>query len=543
LSIVIDAMNNAPKKPKNSDRSATEGRPRKARKLDLVRQLTTLREGALLAKLGAWEYDVAARSVEFSSELWALLGLQERADWPLDEALALWSEADRARFVAALEAAIHDGQRLEFEGRLSLANASETWLRVVGEPTFRRGKCVVLCGATQDVSEQRLAHELIEASIVEANAARATKSAFLSVLSHEMRTPLNAMLGMAQVVKHKARSRCEGERADVILRSGEALLGLLDDLLDYCDIEAGRIDLTDAQVDLADLAASVGKAFEARAHSKGIRLGVDISPAIHGAWRCDALRVRQVISGLVDNAIKFTLRGAVRIILDREPDGVVISVADTGPGVAPVVQARLFEPFFQGDSSLTRRHGGVGLGLAICRELTRLMGGAITVESVVGRGATFTVRLPLQFIEPKVETEAASPLAFETLRVLVAEDNPANQLVIICLLEVLGIRPRMVCDGRELVEAWRVDDWDLIMTDIQMPVMDGIAAARQIRREERARGLASTPIVALTANALPHHAQAYVAAGMNGLVAKPIAFDALVEAITSAAAERGLARG
>ncbi len=536
-------MNSTPKRPKNSNRGAAIDKPRKARKLDLVRQLTTLREGALLAKLGAWDYDVAARSVGFSPELWALLGLPEQEDWPLDEALALWSEADRARFAAVLEKAAHNGQRLEFEGRLSLANASETWLRVVGEPTFRRGKCVALRGATQDVSEQRLARELIEAAIADANAARATKSAFLSVLSHEMRTPLNAMLGMAQVVKHKARSRCEGERADVILRSGEALLGLLDDLLDYCDIEAERIELTEAPVDLADLAASVGKAFEVRAQGKGIRLGVDVSPAVHGAWRCDALRVRQVISGLVDNAIKFTSRGEVRIILDREPDGVAISVADTGPGVAPAVQARLFEPFFQADSSLTRRHGGVGLGLAICRELCRLMGGVITVQSMIGEGSTFMVRLPLRFIAPRVEAEAASPIAFETMKVLVAEDNPTNRLVISCLFEVLGIRPRMVCDGLELVEAWRAEEWDLIMTDIQMPVMDGVTAARQIRSEERARGLASTPIVALTANALPHHAQAYAAAGMNGLVAKPVAFDALVEAITLAAAGRGLARG
>lgn len=533
-------MINTSKKSKISDCRPAEYKPRKVRKLDLVRQLTTLREGALLAKLGAWEYDVATRSVGFSSELWGLLGLPERADWPLDEALALWSEADRARFGAALEGAIHDGQRLEFEGRLSLANASETWLRVVGEPTYRRGKCVALRGATQDVSEQRLARELIEASIAEANAARATKSAFLSVLSHEMRTPLNAMLGMAQVIKRKARSRCEDERAEVILRSGESLLGLLDGLLDYCDIEAKRIELTETQVDLADLAASVGKAFEARAQSKDLRLGVDVSAAMHGAWRCDPLRVRQVISGLVDNALKFTVRGEVRIILDREPDGVAISVVDTGPGVPPTLQARLFEPFFQGDSSLTRRHGGVGLGLAICHELTRLMGGSITVESVIGHGATFTVRLPLQFIEPKVAAAGDTPLAFERLRVLVAEDNPTNQLVIICLLEVLGIRPRVVCEGRALVEAWRAGEWDLILTDIQMPVLDGVAATRQIRCEERARGLASTPIVALTANALSHHAQAYIAAGMNGLVAKPIAFEALVEAISRAAAEGGL---
>jgi len=531
-------MINKFEKSEKADCFITAYKPPESRKLDLVRQAAALREGALLAKLGAWEYNVAARTVHFSSELWALLGLPERTDWPLDEALTLWSAADRPIFTAILEEAIRDGQRLEFEGRLNLADASETWLRVVGEPTFRRGKCVALRGATQDVSEQRLVRELLEASIAEANAANAAKSTFLSVLSHEMRTPLNAMLGMAQVVRLEARSRREGERVDVILRSGEALLGLLDHLLEFSDIEAGRIELKDERADLADLAGSVSNAFEAMAQSKGIRLSVDVRPAIRGAWRCDALRVRQVINSLVGNALKFTSRGEVRIILDREPDGVAISVADTGPGVPPALQARLCEPFFQSDSSLTRRHGGVGLGLAICRELTRLMGGALTVESVVGQGSTFTVRLPLQFVEP--EAEAKPPLALETLRILVAEDNSTNQWVITALLELLGIRPRMVCDGRELVEAWRSADWDLILTDIQMPVMDGLAAARQIRCEERARGLASTPIVAVTANAMPHHAQAYVAAGMNGLVAKPIAFDSLVEAITQAVAERGL---
>jgi CheY-like chemotaxis protein/anti-sigma regulatory factor (Ser/Thr protein kinase) len=354
-----------------------------------------------------------------------------------------------------------------------------------------------------------------------------------------MRTPLNAMLGMAQVVRRQARTPRDIERTDVILQSGEALLGLVDDLLEFCDIEASRIELKEGRTDLAELAASVSGAFGALAQSKGLRLGVEVSSAVRGAWRCDALRLRQVINVLVDNALKFTAQGEVRIVLDREPDGVAISVTDTGPGVPSDQQARLFEPFFQGDSSLTRRHGGVGLGLAICRELTRLMGGAMTVESLVGQGSTFTVRLPLQFIEPEVEAQAGSPLAFETLKILVAEDNATNRLVIASLLEVLGVRPHMVCDGRELVEAWRTGDWDLILTDIQMPVMDGLAAARQIRCEEHVRGLASTPIVAVTANALADQAQAYAAAGMNGLVAKPVALDTLVEAIAQAVAERG----
>ncbi|OYX29455.1 MAG: hypothetical protein B7Y99_13120, partial [Caulobacterales bacterium 32-69-10] len=260
-------------------------KPSEFRKVDLLRQAAALREAALIAKVGAWEYNVAARTVHFSTELWALMGLPERTDWPVDEAVTLWCETDRPKFATALETATRDGQRLEFEGRLNLADASEIWLRVVGEPTFRRGKCVAFRGATQDVSEARLVRELLEASIAQANTARAAKSAFLSVLSHEMRTPLNAMLGMAQVVRQEARSPADAERVDVILQSGEALLGLLDDLLDFADIEAGRIELKDTQADLVDLATSVSKSFEALAQCKAIRLGVEVGPGIHGAWR------------------------------------------------------------------------------------------------------------------------------------------------------------------------------------------------------------------------------------------------------------------
>lgn len=378
----------------------------------------------------------------------------------------------------------------------------------------------------------------------------ATKSAFLSIISHEIRTPLNAVLGMAQALAGGPLAPTQREQVDLILGAGLALLALVDDLLDFSGIEAGRFELDNGVVDLAEVVTAVQAMFDLPARDKGIRLSLDIRAGARGFWRCDAKRVRQVMSNLVANAVKFTDWGEVRIVLDRNPEAVVLSVADTGPGIAPGLRDRLFEPFVQGDFSRTRRHGGVGLGLAICRELVRGMGGDISLATAPGHGATFTVQLPLEAAEALPDlNEARQPEGVDTgLRILVAEDNPTNRLVIETFFQEVGVTPQIVCDGLALVDAWRAGQWDLLITDIQMPVLDGVAAARRIRAEEHERGIAPTPILALTANAMAHHAEEYSAAGIDGLVAKPIAFADLVRAINETAGKRwrppgGLAAG
>jgi CheY-like chemotaxis protein len=240
----------------------------------------------------------------------------------------------------------------------------------------------------------------------------------------------------------------------------------------------------------------------------------------------------------MSNAVKFTPQGEVRttIDLDETSGALRIVVRDTGVGIAEEKRPSLFEKFTQADSSATRRFGGTGLGLAICRELTQMMGGTIGVDSQEGQGSTFTVLLPLERGEP---AEEAAPVVSEqaeegALRLLAAEDNPTNQQVLAAVMGSLGLEVDIVGDGRQAVEAWRDGSYDLILMDIQMPIMDGIDAAREIRAAEAAGGRRRTPIVALTANALSHQVQEYLAAGMDGHVPKPIEIAKLYDAISRA---------
>ncbi|ACG76540.1 sensor histidine kinase [Phenylobacterium zucineum HLK1] len=397
------------------------------------------------------------------------------------------------------------------------------------------------------VLRNRQAAVALDEALGEAQAARAraqeasaAKSEFLATMSHEIRTPLNGVLGMAQAMAHDPLPRRQRERLEVIRQSGEVLLVLLNDLLDISKIEAAKLELDLAPLDLHDLAAQAQEAFAPLAASKDLELSVRAAPELAGAWRADATRVRQILYNLLANAVKFTERGAVAADLFLDAAGqVVLRVRDTGPGVAPERLDALFERFVQAEASTTRRYGGSGLGLAISRDLARLMGGDIAAQSTPGAGSTFTVILPLDRADaPEVVGPAAAPAEVAAIRVLVAEDNETNQLVLKTLLGQLGVEVEMTADGHEAVEAWRQGPFDLILMDVQMPVMDGLAATRRIREIEAQTGRARTPIVALTANAMSHHLVEYAQAGMDGVTAKPIELSRLVEQMNVALSGR-----
>jgi signal transduction histidine kinase/ActR/RegA family two-component response regulator len=371
-----------------------------------------------------------------------------------------------------------------------------------------------------------------------ANAANVLKTQFLANMSHEIRTPLNGVLAMAEVMSMGELEPVQRDRLDVIRQSGGLLLAVLNDVLDLSKIEAGKLTLMVDDFDLEPLMGSAVEGFRVMAQSKGLGFSFDVAEAARGWWRGDADRLRQVIGNLLSNAIKFTPRGEVTAKIDINPDtgALRVLVTDTGVGIAPEKLPTLFEKFTQADNSATRRFGGTGLGLAICRELTQMMGGSIDVSSREGKGSMFTVELPLARGEP---AEAAPPEVDSAtddgdLRLLAAEDNPTNRQVLQAVMDSLGIDIDIVPDGLEAVEAWRAGGYDLILMDIQMPVMDGIAAAREIRAEEARTGRRRTPIVALTANALTHQIEEYLAAGMDGHVAKPIEIAKLYEAISAA---------
>lgn len=381
----------------------------------------------------------------------------------------------------------------------------------------------------------------VTAALDRANRANEAKSVFLATMSHEIRTPLNGILGMAQVMSREPLSHEQAERLGLIQRSGEVLSTLLNDVLDISKIEADKLELEDGIVDFEQIAQDAQDAFAPLADEKGLVLRVKTQLAARGCWRSDPLRLRQVLNNLLSNAVKFTERGQVICDIDLVGEALTISVSDTGAGMSPHQLAVLFERFVQTDASITRRHGGSGLGLSIARDLCRLMGGDLQVSSCAEKGSKFVVTLPLErLLSPIAEDAPAGDEAADGLgglRILAAEDNPTNQLVIKTLLEQLGASVTIASDGAQAVRFWRDAEWDLILMDIQMPIMDGVAATHQIRAAETSL-CRRTPILALTANALSHQTEQYKAAGMDGVVCKPLRvaelLGAIVEAVTPA---------
>ena len=395
---------------------------------------------------------------------------------------------------------------------------------------------------------QQTLRDLVEARDA-ANAANVLKSQFLANMSHEIRTPLNGVLAMAEVMSMGELDQAQRERLEVIRQSGGLLLAVLNDVLDLSKIEAGKLALLADDFDLETEIAPTRESFAVIAAGKGLDFRVEVAEEARGVWRGDADRIRQIVGNLLSNAVKFTLQGEViaRFDVGAESGALRLVVRDTGVGIAVEKQSGLFEKFTQADNSATRRFGGTGLGLAICRELTQMMGGVISVESREGLGSVFTVELPLPRGELAEAEPAAPAAAAETeegaLRLLAAEDNPTNQQVLAAVMGSLGIQIDIVANGRIAFEAWRDGAYDLILMDIQMPVMDGIDAARAIRQAEAEGGRPRTPIVALTANALSHQVEEYLAAGMDGHVAKPIEIAKLYEAISRALTEAATGSG
>jgi CheY-like chemotaxis protein len=354
-------------------------------------------------------------------------------------------------------------------------------------------------------------------------------------MSHEIRTPLNGVLAMAEVMDRGELGDVQRERLTVVRQSGEQLLAVLNDVLDLSKIEAGKLELTDLDFDIERVAQNVRDGFAAIAVDKGLEFAVEVAPEAAGVWRGDADRLRQIFANLVSNAVKFTNEGRVTARFEAaDAGGLRLSVTDTGIGIAQHKILTLFEKFTQADSSTTRQYGGTGLGLAICRELAQLMGGQVSVMSQEDVGSTFVVELPFQRGDHVASEATAEPVADiqqRSVRVLAAEDNLVNQKVLKAIVEPMDVELVMVGDGRAAIDAWRKGGFDVILMDIQMPVMDGIAAAKLIRETERVEKLPRTPILALTANALVHQVEEYLAVGMDGHVAKPIEISKLYDAM------------
>lgn len=380
-----------------------------------------------------------------------------------------------------------------------------------------------------------------------AEAANESKSRFLAAMSHEIRTPLNAVLGLNGLMLESDLNAAQRHHAELIQSSGRSLLALINDILDLSKVEAGRMELKRAAFSPWAVVKGVGEMFTDRAAERGLSLRVECQPSTAPApWVLgDEERLRQVVMNLVGNAMKFTERGQVHVLMRHAPTitGDVtlrLEVRDTGIGVPANALPQLFDRFTQADNSRSRRYGGSGLGLAICREIVELMGGHIDVHSEEGKGSTFTVDVRLPHT---TEQQPAGPALMpgmeptqlrHRLHVLVAEDNTVNQVLIRALLERMGHDCDIVDDGRAAVAQLQASEYDLVLMDVQMPEMDGEAATRAIRTLPRPHG--AVPIVAVTANAMAADREAYFRAGMNAFVSKPIDPEALVQAMAQAMA-------
>ncbi|MBC6981380.1 response regulator [Caulobacter sp. 17J80-11] len=379
----------------------------------------------------------------------------------------------------------------------------------------------------------------------EAENANRAKSVFLANMSHEIRTPLNGVIGVADVLASRPLAAPERELVDTIRASGANLRRLLADILDLARVESGKLEIAREPFHLGEAVRTAAALAQPEADEKGLALEVEVDADCEGLVEGDALRVRQVLTNFLSNAVKFTPAGRVRLSARRTADGVRLSVSDTGAGLTPEQMARVFERFQQADGSITRRYGGAGLGLAISRELAGLMGGELGAESTPGRGATFWLHLPVtpaaaEAVGPTPATASPEPAEARRLKVLSADDHPTNRRLVELLLEASGAELVSVEDGEQALAAFRAEAFDLVLMDMQMPGVDGLSAVRALRQIEAERGAVRTPVLMLSANALPEHIAAGRAAGADGHLAKPLTAADLYAAV--AAATDGRAR-
>ncbi len=416
------------------------------------------------------------------------------------------------------------------------------WLRIEERKTADGG-VIMVCVDITDLKHQA---EVLSEARDAALSANRSKSAFLANMSHEIRTPLNGVIGLTDALARGELSAGQREIVEIIRASGQSLERLLNDVLDLARVESGRLEIRHEAFRLGEVVRQVSGLASLRARDKGVRFRLVADPSVETMVMGDPDRLKQVLLNLLSNAVKFTDDGDVALrvwpLTTRAEQVFRFEVSDTGVGFDQEHKARLFQRFEQADGSITRRFGGSGLGLAIVSELTTLMGGTLDAHGIKGSGATFTVELPLPPATAELTgsdapaAPAAPKRASRPVRVLIAEDHPTNRKVVELLLQGAGTDLTTVENGAQAVDAFAHERFDIVLMDMQMPVMDGLTAIGAIRKIEAERDAPRTPIIALTGNALPEHVLASEAAGADAHLSKPITAAALLPAIEKALA-------
>jgi len=486
---------------------------------------------------GCWEWDVKSGDVWVNDHWRQILGLEQDDDdtYSIQQWRRLCHPGDIAKGWAHIKACLRGRtQTRTLEVRMRHKKGHWVWVAINSRIVEQHhdGRPTVIAGTQVDIT-QRMTHErALEEKSLQAEAANIAKSQFLATMSHELRTPMNGVLGMLDVVLKTPLTEQQHEYIDVARSSAQSLLRVLNDVLDFSKLEAGAVAIENVPYSPCKIIDDVTTLLRPKAEEKGLQLKIEKNSNIPEMLDGDGVRLRQVLVNLIGNAIKFTDRGHVEISAGlgktRSSDQLMITVRDTGIGISQEAGPKLFKHFAQADSSMSRRFGGTGLGLVICKQIVELMGGEIGVRSEEGKGSAFWFTVPARAVKngdapgavlrgEKVATEI-TPVA-RSMCILAADDHPVNQQVLKLFLASCGHEVEMVENGLLAVEAMDAHSFDAIIMDIEMPVMDGIAATKAIRA--RAGADRDTPIIAVTAHALSGDREKYLDAGMNDYVSKP----------------------
>ena len=429
-------------------------------------------------------------------------------------------------------AAALKGSLFDMEHRV-LVNGREKWIHAQGELQLDEdGEASWALGTVQDVTDIKVAEITTRQALVEAKRLAKLRTEFVANMSHEIRTPLNAVLGLARMGQRSAADEASGECFGRIDDAAQRLLQLVNDIFDFSKLESGQIKPESKPFRLRGLIETLAEALKSGALVRGLECRIEVDQDLPTWVEGDALRLEQILANLTSNALKFTERGSVGLSVSAKGQDLLLTVSDTGIGISEAQRGSLFQPFEQGDNSTTRRFGGAGLGMSVTASLVALMGGQISVQSQPGEGSCFRVQLPLKVVEEPVRAFAAAQTSAQALagvRVLAAEDVEVNRLVLGDLLQAHGAQLVFAEDGQQaldLLQSHGPDSFDLVLMDVQMPVMDGLQATRQI-----VRLAPELPVIGVTAHAQAEERERGLAAGMRDYLAKPVDDERLLQAI------------
>lgn len=501
-------------------------RTRQAKRLEFVIEGT---------RLGIWDWDLSSGAVTINRYWMEMLG--EPFITPhigVEEWSSRVHPDDLERTIADVQAAI-EGKTPFYENVHRLRHANGSWVHVLDRGMVverdEEGNVIRFSGTHTDITAQK------EAEIAAQDAAR-SKNVFLATMSHEIRTPLHGILGMLQVLEGTRLDREQLEALNLASMSGEHLLVLINDILEISRIESGEFHLDPQPFELAGWLGTIAELFRGGAEEKRLELTIALAPRRSTWLRADDHRLRQVLGNLISNAIKFTEAGGVRVEAEPGEGRLVVRVIDSGKGIADT--SRIWNIFSQEDATVSRDHGGTGLGLSLCREIITAMGGEIRVESTVGEGSVFEFWIPVERIDAPEDAagpKSADPIdSISELEVLVAEDNPVNRRVAKGIFKRVGLEIEFAEDGQQAVEMCREKRFDVVFMDLHMPRLDGFDAAQEILREQ---GVDAPRLVALTADLTDEARERCDAIGIHGHLGKPFRQRELERALYESLTERG----